>query len=77
MQDIIDDPNRGFYCIDWNGEEELTLDGDGQVDSTYQRLDVALMPCNNIRTSAGLIPGEVNPECNPSLEAQQEYLESS
>ena len=28
-----DDPNRGFFCVDWNGEEDLTIFG-GPSDST-------------------------------------------
>ena len=32
------------------------------------------MPCNNIKSSEGPIVDMVNPECNPSLEAQKQYI---
>ena len=35
------------------------------------------MPCNNIEVAEGPILEVVNPECNPDLEAQKEYIGQS
>ena len=49
MKEIQDDPNRDFYCIDWNADESIEVYGN-ENEANYQRLEVILMPCNNLKT---------------------------
>ena len=67
LQSIKDDPERGFICLDWNGDYDLSIYGD-ENESDYQRLEVDLVPCNQIKTDIGDLPDGVSPECVPLLE---------
>ena len=70
---IRDDPKRGFYCLDWDDEEPLVIYGNENNDD-YQRIDIALLPCNYVHAEFGDIGDFVHEDCIANLTAQQEYL---
>ena len=45
LKEIRNDPERGFYCPDWNAEDDYEIYGQ-EIDDDYKRLEVIFMPCN-------------------------------
>ena len=45
LEEIRNDPERGFYCPDWNAEDDYEIYGQ-EIDDDYKRLEVIFMPCN-------------------------------
>ena len=79
LREIQTDPERGFYCLDWDKNEPFEIFGDENQDN-YRRLELNFMPCNSIGTDLGIMQGElgvVNSECETSLEKQSEYIGKS
>ena len=78
MQYIREDPERSFFCLDWDDEDPITLFGSfgtTSTTSTFKMLDFNVMPCNARHT-------EFNPEgvftvsedCITDHKKQIEYL---
>ena len=59
LDDIKNNPDRGFLCFDETGEgvPDFDIYGSETMDN-YQRLEVIMMPCNSVMTEAGLMDGE-------------------
>ena len=70
-QAIKDNPKRGMFCLDMT--EDIELYGKERNDE-YQRIEVALTPCNYVHTHLGYQGDSVHPECVADLEKQKEYL---
>ena len=70
LEAIKQDPDRGFFCIDWSNDRPYTLYGD-ENDDSYRNLEVLLLPCNSIHDDFGIMQGElgeIRPDCVTSLE---------
>ena len=76
LNSIKDDPDRGFFCINFAENEPDMIFGEFQ-DDNYYRLEVLLTPCNYLHTSNGYTADSISPECIPDLDKQTEYLGSS
>ena len=63
-----EDPDRGFLCIDWDDKiEPMAIQGTSSQDD-FQRIDIALVPCNYVHTMFDYEDDSVSPECIGSLE---------
>lgn len=62
LEEIKADPNRDFYCIDWDEDEPFTIYG-SEIDEVYQRLEVILMPCNSRYDDLGEMASQVSQDC--------------
>ena len=64
---IREDENRGFYCIDWDKEDiSLGISKTGYVNY----LDIMLVPCNFIgKASPGITKDDIHENCHADLEA--------
>ena len=60
MQEIKDDPKRGFYCIDFDNEIDIF---GNENDKNYKRLEVLLLPCNVINSEVGPLESAVEDQC--------------
>ena len=66
LQSITEDPNRSFYCIDWN--DDLEIYGDLAQDSSF--IEIFLVPCNYLFTEWGYTGDSVHDKCEWDLKAQ-------
>ena len=71
FNNIMDDEERGFYCIDWS--EEIRLYG-YEGSSFYQALELILLPCNYLHTYLGYTEDKIADGCHADLQAQRDYL---
>ena len=79
LDEIKRNPDRGFFCLNWNGEAPYKLWG-GENNDDYQRFEVNFLPCNSISDDLGIMKGElgvVSPDCETDLEEQIKYVGSS
>ena len=76
LQSIKEDPDRGFICLDWNGDQDMEIYGN-ENESNYQRIEVDLVPCNLINTDESVLADGVSPKCDPKLEEQKKYVARS
>ena len=71
------DPNRGFFCFDWEEDNPLVIYGTETADD-YHILEMAFLPCNMLGSDLGKREGEKASEtCNESLEEQIKYVGQS
>ena len=71
------DPNRGFFCFDWEEDNPLVIYGTETADD-YDVLEMAFLPCNMLGSDLGKREGEfVSESCNESLEEQIKYVGQS
>ena len=63
----MDDPDRGFFCIDFNPDESHTILGEF-LDDNYLNIEVDLTPCNYLHTWDGYTGDSISPECIPDLD---------
>ena len=70
LQNIQNDKDRGFYCLD-NGPD-LTVSGDSPGD--FQVIEIQFLPCNVIFEDSYGFKSLVSSECIGDLAAQQAYL---
>ena len=73
LSQIIEDPNRGLYCINFEDEESVLLTGEFG-DDYFTKLDIILAPCNYLHTTNNYTGDSVNPECIPDQEEQIKYI---
>lgn len=52
---INTDPKRGFYCVDWDENDPLVINGN-ENELNFQRIEVILLPCNYVHTKYGVSP---------------------
>ena len=77
LASIKSDPNRDFYCLDWDIEDPYEIYGN-VADDSYQRVEMLLLPCNVVMSGVGTSPKwEVNENCEGSLEEQLKYVRHS
>ena len=65
LEQIKSDPERDFFCLDYNDDDPFTVYGD-ENDDNYQRLELLFLPCNSIALDTGILEGDlgkVSPEC--------------
>ena len=71
------DPERGFYCLDWEEENPFVIYG-SETDGNYQRVELFLLPCSMVGSDLNQVEREPNsPNCNPNLEDQINYVGQS
>ena len=76
LQAIRKDPNRGFYCIDWDTTDQKSeIWGTEQADD-YQRFDLMITPCNYINSDSETTD-TVSDECITDINAQKAYMDQS
>ena len=77
LEDIKSDPNRDFFCFDWEDENPFEIYG-SEVEDSYQRVEMLLLPCNQLGSELGKREGEtISEKCNTSLEEQIKYIGQS
>ena len=80
LREIREDPDRGFFCLDWDADEPFEIYG-SEMEDNYQRIEALLAPCNSINTELGVegLTGydSVDQDCNPSLTDQITYMRES
>ena len=59
LNDINEDANRSFYCLD--PTDQLEIYGEHKVDHSY--LEFFLLPCNVLFTERGYIGDTISEEC--------------
>ena len=72
FETIRDDPNRGFFCIDWP-DDEVLIYGD-YSSGDFQMVEISMVPCNYIHNEYGDSGDYIRKECTSNLESQIEYL---
>ena len=79
LKEIREDPERGFFCLDWSNDVEPFIIYGSEMEDNYQRIEAILTPCNSIKTELGDHEGfdVIDQDCNPSLEAQKAYMRES
>ena len=77
FEQIVSNPDRGFYCLDWDtpvaNDEPLSIGG-GWAYTDLSEIDFILAPCNYIHTELGDIGDTVSDDCIADLDKQKDYL---
>ena len=69
---IINDENRGLYCVDPLGAELVIFGDYGLPD--HKLLEIILVPCNYVHTVDGYTEDFIADECIADLEQQRAHL---
>ena len=75
LEQMREDEDRGFLCLDWDDAEPFTIYGHYR-DADYQRLEATLAPCNYIHDYISDVGDTIHPECEYDPVKQFEYLSS-
>ena len=78
FRNIRDNPDRGFFCLDWDDEDPFQIFGNSEFSSNYKVLEAILAPCNYLHKEIdpkGVY--SIGEECNTDPEEQFKYLSSS
>ena len=76
LADIRSDPDRDFYCIDWDDENPFVIYGT-ETQANNQRLEMILLPCNMVKSDIGPWNQTVSEICNTNLAEQINYIGTS
>ena len=64
---MLNDPERGLFCLDWDKLRDLEVYGSESEDE-HQRLEFLMLPCNY--QHKGYAEDTIHPECISDLQAQ-------
>ena len=76
LKSIRENPERGFYCIDWADDNPYQIVG-SEFDDNYTHLDIVLVPCNYMHTMLNYEGDYIRSECIGDLESQEKYVGAS